>query len=479
MTTTAIQLLRSTTPQLRPNPATLADGMPCLNIHEQEPGLFFSLRNGDLCKIGPVSIGNQPPNSGYQGFDGNCKGETWVDTSLSGSPLFKVFDGSDWVVPFQSPTAVTSVGLTMPSGVFSVANSPITDSGILSVSLASQPLNRVFAGPASGVSGTPTFRELIENDIPSLDASKISTGTLATDRIPELSASKITSGTLSSARIPGLDTSKVTSGVLPYAFGGTGNGGIPLDGEVLIGGILTGWRKTTLTAGNNINIVNGPGSITISSHPSTSPGGLDTQIQFNNQGVIAGDPDLTYDASTSRINLNGDLVISGTGLLQVTGEVNLPSETAVRFGDSGTFSIEVKSPQTLLNPYTLTLPQKGSNNDVIITDSNGNLSFTNTTSLTNLRKAEFITDTATLQETTELVFINVTTASTITLPTPTLGRYIAFIRRDTSPVVVTIGGTVDGVTNPTSYFPSNHADKQRMSLYSDGIDWYTCGFTIK
>lgn len=479
MTTTAIQILRTSTPQVRPNPSTLAEGMPCLNYNEEEPGLFFSLRNGELCKIGPVALGNEPPNSGAQGFQGNCKGETWVDTSLSGSPLFKVFDGSDWVVPFQSPTAVTSVGLTMPSGVFTVSNSPVTSSGILSVGLSSQPLNTIFAGPASGVSGTPSFRNLVQDDIPLLDASKISTGTFNVDRVPGLPASKVTSGTFAQGRIPGLDASKITSGTLPYFFGGTGHSQLPLEGELLIGGISTGWKKTTLTAGNNISIVNGPGSITIAAQPSSAPGGSNTEVQFNNNGTIFGDPDFTFDPSLSRLSLNGDLFIAGTGLLQVFGQVNLPNETSILFGDSLGFSIGLKSPTTVTTPYTLTLPQKGNNGDICTTDSTGNLSFTDTISATLLRKAEFVTGNTTLAETTELVFIDVSAAATITLPTPTLGRSIAFIRRDTAPFVVTIGGTVDGVTNPTSYFPSNHADKQRMSIYSDGVGWYTCGFTIK
>lgn len=479
MTTTAIQILRTPTPQVRPNPSTLAEGMPCLNYNEAEPGLFFSLRNGELCKIGPVALGNEPPNSGAQGFQGNCKGETWVDTSLSGSPLFKVFDGSDWVVPFQSPTAVTSVGLTMPSGVFTVSNSPVTSSGILSVGLSSQPLNTIFAGPASGVSGTPTFRNLEQNDIPLLDASKISTGTFNVDRVPSLPASKVTSGTLSQGRIPGLDTSKITSGTLPYFFGGTGNSQLPLEGELLIGGISTGWKKATLTAGNNITVVNGPGSITISALPSSAPGGSNTEVQFNNNGTIFGDPDFTFNPALSRLSLNGDLLIAGTGLLQVSGQVNLPNETSILFGDSLGFSIGLKSPTTVTTPYTLTLPQKGNNGDVCTTDSTGNLTFTNTISATLLRKAEFVTGNITLAETTELVFINVSAATTITLPTPILGRYIAFIRRDTAPFAITIGGTVDGILNPSNYFPSSHTEKQRMSIYSDGVNWYTCGFTIK
>lgn len=479
MTTTAIQILRTSSPQVRPNPSTLAEGMPCLNYNEAEPGLFFSLRNGELCKIGPVVLGNEPPNSGAQGFQGNCKGETWVDTSLSGSPLFKVFDGSDWVVPFQSPTAVTSVGLTMPSGVFTVSNSPVTSSGILSVGLSSQPLNTIFAGPASGVSGIPSFRNLIQDDIPLLDAAKISTGTFSVDRIPNLSTSKITSGVFLQSQIPGLNASKITSGTLPYFFGGTGNSQLPLEGELLIGGISTGWKKATLTAGNNITVVNGPGSITISALPSSAPGGSNTEVQFNNNGILFGDPDFTYDPVLSRLGLNGDLIIAGTGLLQVSGQINLPNETSILFGDSLSSSIGLKSPTTITTPYTLTLPQKGNNGDICTTDSTGNLSFTNTISATLHRKAEFVTGNITLAETTELVFINVSAAATITLPTPTLGRYIAFIRKDTAPFAVTIGGTVDGVLNPSTYFPSSHTEKQRMSIYSDGVSWYTCGFTIK
>lgn len=49
--------------------------------------------------------------------------------------------------------------------------------------------------------------------IKSLDASKID-GVLTADTIPDLDASKITSGTIADARIPGLDASKITSGTI-------------------------------------------------------------------------------------------------------------------------------------------------------------------------------------------------------------------------------------------------------------------------
>jgi len=64
---------------------------------------------------------------------------------------------------------VTSVALTMPN-IFSVTGSPITASGTLAASLATQSANRLFAGPATGSAATPTFRALVATDIPDLSA---------------------------------------------------------------------------------------------------------------------------------------------------------------------------------------------------------------------------------------------------------------------------------------------------------------------
>lgn len=60
--------------------------------------------------------------------------------------------------------SVTSVGLDLPS-IFTVTVSPITTSGDLTATLASQTANTVFAAP-NGSAGTPTFRTLVAADIP-------------------------------------------------------------------------------------------------------------------------------------------------------------------------------------------------------------------------------------------------------------------------------------------------------------------------
>lgn len=70
---------------------------------------------------------------------------------------------------------VTSVGMTVPS-FLSVAGSPITSSGTLAVSLATQAANLVFAGPSSGAAAAPAFRTLVAADIPALSYAPLTSG---------------------------------------------------------------------------------------------------------------------------------------------------------------------------------------------------------------------------------------------------------------------------------------------------------------
>ncbi len=60
---------------------------------------------------------------------------------------------------------VTSVGLTMPTGVFDVAGSPVTGAGTFAITFDDQIENTIFAGPASGGTGQPSFRAMVTNDL--------------------------------------------------------------------------------------------------------------------------------------------------------------------------------------------------------------------------------------------------------------------------------------------------------------------------
>lgn len=278
---TTIQLLRSDISSNRPDPGLLNNGVPMVNLHESEPGLFFSNRIGELFKVGPAYIGTQAPNSQPEGHPGNSKGELWLDQSGSSDTL-KVYDGASWKVCVTYPEGtVTSVNLSFPDGIYTVTDGPVTSSGSLTAALVEQNKNRVFAAPASQ-DGTPSFRLLDPSDIPGIPASKVVSGLLDTGRIPGLDSSKIVSGTFSTARIPNLNASKITSGTLPFTRGGTGIENTPGNGEILIGTGLD-WEKSTLSHDSNLSVTNGSGSITI---------GLSSSISISS--VLFEGTDATY-----------------------------------------------------------------------------------------------------------------------------------------------------------------------------------------
>lgn len=86
---------------------------------------------------------------------------------------------------------VTSVALSLPN-VFTVSGSPVTTSGTLSASLATQNANKLFAGPATGSDAAPTFRALVAADIPDLSGTYLTTSSASATYLP------LSGGTISS-----------------------------------------------------------------------------------------------------------------------------------------------------------------------------------------------------------------------------------------------------------------------------------------
>lgn len=71
----------------------------------------------------------------------------------------------DQAVTTQGGGTVTSVAQTVPVE-FAIAGSPITVSGTLAITKATQNANKVWAGPSSGGDAQPTFRALVSADLP-------------------------------------------------------------------------------------------------------------------------------------------------------------------------------------------------------------------------------------------------------------------------------------------------------------------------
>jgi len=90
--------------------------------------------------------------------------------------------------------SVTSVGLSLPAQ-FSVANSPVTNSGTLTATWVSQAGHSFLAGLDSGSTGTPTFRAIAADDVPTLNQS--TTGNAATATAPATTPTPCSGGQFS------------------------------------------------------------------------------------------------------------------------------------------------------------------------------------------------------------------------------------------------------------------------------------------
>lgn len=99
------------------------------------------------------------------------QGTGLVSTSQSGNTITIATTATN------NTGTVTSVGLSLPN-IFTVSNSPVTSSGTLTATLASQTANYVLAAP-NGTAGSPTFRALVASDIPSLNYLSTSGGTVS------------------------------------------------------------------------------------------------------------------------------------------------------------------------------------------------------------------------------------------------------------------------------------------------------------
>jgi len=105
-------------------------------------------------------------------------------TAGSGVTLERIFVGGNEQIRVASTAgngSISSVGLSLPN-IFSVSNSPITGSGIITATFVGQSANSFLAAP-SGATGTPSFRAISAVDVPNLSTSKITSGIFPISRL--------------------------------------------------------------------------------------------------------------------------------------------------------------------------------------------------------------------------------------------------------------------------------------------------------
>lgn len=244
------------------------------------PVLLFSqvvIRGGaGICHVS----GN--PNSvadlGTQDISYGC--HVAIDTSNGTRIWYYKHDGapgSKWILATFATGSVSSVGLSLPSELFTISNSPVTSSGTLTGTFQTKAANQIFAGPASGAAAAPTFRGMVRADLPDTIVSYAKIQNIDAYSVIGRSASTagvsgaITaddhevlrrSGTTLEFGAIALNQSAAVTGTLPVNNGGTGLSGTYTNGELLIGN-GTGLTKATLTQGTGMSITNTAGAINV------------------------------------------------------------------------------------------------------------------------------------------------------------------------------------------------------------------------
>ena len=181
------------------------------------------------------------------------------------------------------------------------------------------------------------------------------------------------------------------------------------------------------TGSKNYVIVDPSTTSVISAVPASSPGGSNTQVQFNNSSAFGGSANLTFDGTN--LTAAGIIATNATVTNAVfSSTVNLLTQSEIRLQDTtGGQYIGLRASTTIATSFTLNLPTAtGSADQVIKTDGSGNLSFATVSGGAAWQAVQTASFNATAKEG---YFINTTsTTITATLPSsPTLGDFITFI----------------------------------------------------
>jgi len=301
-------------------------------IFKVGPAISFAAGDSSATITGPLSVGTVT-------FNANAKplvvGPGKLVRTDSGTNLSAVVIGSG--VAFDGTTlsatgsggSVTSVGLTVPSWL-SVSGSPVTTSGLLAVTAAGgQTSNLVLATP-DGTTGAASLRALIAADLPSLDAAKIGSGTLDTNRFSALVKDL---GALSAAAgdvyyYDGTHLRNLGAGTNGQAL--TMTNGLPVWMTRNDGSVGTNTYTTIVVQTNNVTVLKG-GHITISNSITILTNGTFTLQNIPLPAVLVA---LT-NGTVTNATLSG-LTLSNDGTLTATGSGSGVTTDVTALGWSGT-----------------------------------------------------------------------------------------------------------------------------------------------
>jgi hypothetical protein len=308
-------------------------------------------------------------------------------TGISSAPVngnLLIGNGGSWTA--ASLTAGTNISITPGAGSITISNTggTVTNLSVVSANGLSGTVATSTTTPAITLTttvGSPVVPQLLVGNGTSIIGITGNNGTLITSGtgVPSISS---TLPTAVQGNITSLGT--ITSGVwngttIAIANGGTGTTTAPVNGSLLIGNAGS-WNVASLTAGANISITPGAGSITITGTGSVSNVSIVSANGFS--GTVATStttpaitltttigtalvPQVLTGNGTSIIGItgnNGTLITSGTGVPSISS--TLPTAVQGNITSLGTITSGVWNGTTIAiangGTGTTTAPVNGS-----------------------------------------------------------------------------------------------------------------------
>jgi len=235
--------------------------------------------------------------------------------------------GTDRQVQFNNGGSALGASSTF---TFTAANQ-LQVTGQISASLGVS--GSEFHGDGSNLTAVTASFVTASNVVGVFDTSKITTGTFADARIPNLDTAKITTGTFADARISEASVTR-HEGALAIA-----GGQLTGDQSILNARLQNTVYVQNVTASGHMSAstFHGDGTALTGVTSTPTPAGSNTQIQFNADGAIAADADLTFLTGSNTLatsNVSASVNISGSSLylqdeIYVGGQAFLDIETNV------------------------------------------------------------------------------------------------------------------------------------------------------
>jgi hypothetical protein len=283
----------------------------------------------------------------------------------SGSLPFILTRATDYDTPGTTYLNVDAGDFTLILAGTTNAGTSWVQTVLPPITIGSTGLNFVQFGSGTVLYSASTGLSLSGTNQFSITNTGVSSATYGSaSAVPQIGVNaqgQITSASNTNIAISG---SQVTSGAVAIAQGGTGqtaqaagfNALSPITavGDLIVGTGTNAAGKLAIGSTNQVLTVQGGTATWATPSSATTPGGNNTQFQYNKGGILGGLPNLTTDGTNTQLN----------------------NSSALRFSNATTNYVAFKAPASMSANTTWTLPgTDGTSGQTMVTNGSGTLTW--------------------------------------------------------------------------------------------------------